>query len=89
MNIKDMTVIVRAELSRGRFADVQITGNTLAALRSCGTSRQGAQPRGGFGNEAMAELRRLGLIGPNGGLTRRGSYAYLDSGEQIEAELGW
>lgn len=88
LKIQEMTVTVRCEINR-MLADVEITGDVLLALRSCGTSRQGTAPRGRFTAEALSELARLGLIGPKGGLTRRGSYAYLDAGEQIEAAQGW
>ena len=44
------------------------------ALLSVGTNRQGATPRQrDAGPEVMWELEAAGLIGPGGGLTRKGS----------------
>lgn len=82
------TATVRVEINR-QLTDIDIEGEVLSALQSVGTSRQGACPRGRNTPHAMSELQRLGLIGDGGGLTRRGSYAYLDVQEQVEAELGW
>lgn len=87
-NIAEMILTVKTRKNRV-VTKHEITGEALLALRSCGTSRQGMTPRGGFSNEAIRELRVLGLIGPKGGLTRDGSYAYLDTSEQIEAAQGW
>jgi hypothetical protein len=80
---------VKVELKKGIVTKVEISGETLTAIQSCGTSRQGTTPRGRFGPEALSELARLGLIGKENGLTRRGSYAYLDIQDQIEAARGW
>lgn len=43
------------------------------ALISTGTNRQGATPAPITPIEALTELTRLGLIGHNNGLTRRGT----------------
>lgn len=50
-----------------------MTGAARTALIDIGTSRQGALPRAGVTGAQMAEMSRLGLIGPQGGLTRKGS----------------
>lgn len=42
-------------------------------LISTGTSRQGATPTHPMTPAVKAELEREGLIGPGGGLTRRGT----------------
>lgn len=83
------TATVKVEIVRGQIVKVEISGDALAAIQSCGTSRQGTTPRGRFSPEALSELARLGLIGKGNGLTRRGSYAYLDIQDQIEAASGW
>lgn len=43
------------------------------ALMSCGTNRQGATPAPATTTATLHELRTLRLIGPGGGLTRRGT----------------
>lgn len=57
------------------------------AIQSTGTSRQGATPRGRFAPEILAELAEAKLLGRNGGLTRQGSYAYLDIQDAIMADF--
>jgi hypothetical protein len=52
-------------------------------LMSCGTSRQGAKPRTYTTPQTLTELQNMGLIGPGGGLTRRGTYAYMDVLDQM------
>lgn len=48
-----------------------MTASARTALINVGTLRQGATATGS--PEALAELAKLGLIGPGGGLTRRGT----------------
>lgn len=67
----------------------KMTEAAKTAIRSAGTSRQGAPLRGRFSVEVMTELRTLKMIGKLDGLTREGSYAYLDLQDADELALGW
>lgn len=51
----------------------ELTEAAKSALISTGTSRQGATPTHPMTPATRQELERLELIGPGGGLTRRGS----------------
>jgi len=51
----------------------ELTEAAKSALISTGTSRQGATPTSPMTAEVKAELVDAGLIGPRGGLTRRGT----------------
>lgn len=67
----------------------KMTEAAKSAIRTAGTSRQGAPLRGRIAAEVLAELRTLKMIGKLDGLTREGSYAYLDIQDADEAALGW
>jgi hypothetical protein len=54
--------------------DRRMTHTAKRALISTGTNRQGAVPTDASPAD-LAELERLGYIGPGGGLTRRGTIA--------------
>lgn len=52
---------------------MEITGAAATALADCGTNRQGTPIPASTATEVRRELERAGLIGPNAGLTRRGT----------------
>ena len=89
LKIQDMKLTVKIRKAGRVIGKTEITGDVLIALRSCGTSRQGTCPQGRHTAEALSELARLGLISPKGGLTQGGSFAYLDTSEQIEDAQGY
>lgn len=65
-------------------AIANLTNPARDALLSVGTRRQGATPRR-TSAEVMAELTAAGMLGKNGGLTRRGSIAYEIVSEEAMA----
>lgn len=89
LKIAEMVVEVKLRKCGRVVGKASLTGDVLVALHSCGTSRQGTTPKGRHSAEALSELARLGLIGPNGGTTRDGSYGYLDICQAIEDAQGW
>jgi hypothetical protein len=82
------TATIRVNLNN-RVTQVEIGSDLISALLTFASVREGATPKGRLTVAQTSELARLGLIGPQGGLTRRGTYARMDISEQIEAALGW